>query len=395
MNLVWSVMVLLCCGPHLRGTVQALRASDADELFRIQLYPGHDLVLETGNNPCTRLAQYCEDLAINGTSTQECVRRHQHRVQEEILIFSDLMRQLEVDERLFLSCSDRIPVYPESDHGDFYLEMLQLLQSGPPGDVDVLRSFEARANEVRLDEREAVQLHKNAVLLHPNSTFALSRFGLVLRNFGHLELANSLWENAVQRGLWPSVLQRPEWYYVPQIAPKPWHDPWDYPFAAKLEAGFATIREELLQNLERNRQRLVTEDVANRNAVLDNQWTVIHILSPSTDIPNTNYTQYSEYFPKTLDILKNCGTDFILVKFSAIVPGTHIKAHTGPSNDRLRVHLGLVHTGGAKLRVGTEWRAWEEGKVMIFDSSWEHEVYHDGPDVRIVMIADIWLNGVL
>ena len=29
----------------------------------------------------------------------------------------------------------------------------------------------------------------------------------------------------------------------------------------------------------------------------------------------------------------------------------HIPPHTGPSNDQLRVHLSLVHTGGARIRV--------------------------------------------
>ena len=215
---LWCIRVLLLFLCHSLHPRMSVHAQSSDELFRIQLYPGQDLVLAAGSNPCTRLREYCQ--ALNRTSTPECVRSHQHRVQEEILVFSQLMGQLEVDERLFLSCSDRVLLYPESDHGDFYLEMLQLLQSGPPGDVEVLKSFEARANEVRLDEREAVQLHKNAVLLHPNSTFALSRFGLVLRNFGHLELANSLWENTVQRGLWPSVLQRPRMVLCPTDSAK-------------------------------------------------------------------------------------------------------------------------------------------------------------------------------
>jgi len=40
--------------------------------------------------------------------------------------------------------------------------------------------------------------------------------------------------------------------------------------------------------------------------------------------------------------------------------------------------------------VGTEWHTWEEGKAIIFDDSWEHEVIHTGTDIRVVLIMDIW-----
>lgn len=35
-------------------------------------------------------------------------------------------------------------------------------------------------------------------------------------------------------------------------------------------------------------------------------------------------------------------------------------------------------------------RTWEEGKVIVFDDSFEHEVWHDGSKLRLVLIVDIW-----
>lgn len=35
-------------------------------------------------------------------------------------------------------------------------------------------------------------------------------------------------------------------------------------------------------------------------------------------------------------------------------------------------------------------RTWEEGKFIIFDDSFEHEVWHDGTELRLVLIVDIW-----
>jgi aspartate beta-hydroxylase len=41
---------------------------------------------------------------------------------------------------------------------------------------------------------------------------------------------------------------------------------------------------------------------------------------------------------------------------------------------RLTVHLGLRVPRGCSLRVAEETRAWEEGKCLVFDDSFEHEV---------------------
>jgi hypothetical protein len=37
---------------------------------------------------------------------------------------------------------------------------------------------------------------------------------------------------------------------------------------------------------------------------------------------------------------------------------------------------------GAKIRVGDETRGWQDGKIIIFDDSFEHEVRHEGAYVR-------------
>ena len=76
--------------------------------------------------------------------------------------------------------------------------------------------------------------------------------------------------------------------------------------------------------------------------------------------------------------------------FSRLTPGTHLSAHCGPSNFRLRCHLGLVVPEGVRIRVGDEVRAWKAGECLIFDDSFEHEVWHDGDDDRVVLICDMW-----
>jgi len=66
------------------------------------------------------------------------------------------------------------------------------------------------------------------------------------------------------------------------------------------------------------------------------------------------------------------------VKMSVIEAGTHIKAHTGPTNMKIRLHFGIaVPPSGAVMRVGTANLQWQQGKCLAFDDSFEHEVKTD------------------
>ena len=70
------------------------------------------------------------------------------------------------------------------------------------------------------------------------------------------------------------------------------------------------------------------------------------------------------------------------VIFSMLKPGSHIRPHCAPTNHRLTCHLGLSVPGDqegqrCEIRVGKEWRGWSRGKALLFDDSFEHEVWND------------------
>ena len=64
------------------------------------------------------------------------------------------------------------------------------------------------------------------------------------------------------------------------------------------------------------------------------------------------------------------------VKLSLMSPGIHVLPHCGPTNVRVRMHLGLCVPSGVDLQfiVGGENVSWTEGKVTVFDDSFEHEI---------------------
>ena len=76
--------------------------------------------------------------------------------------------------------------------------------------------------------------------------------------------------------------------------------------------------------------------------------------------------------------------------FSLLQPKTHLKAHCGPTNLRLRMHFGLFVPKGCRIRVHDETRAWNEGECLLFDDSFEHEVWNDSDEPRLVLIIDVW-----
>ncbi len=76
------------------------------------------------------------------------------------------------------------------------------------------------------------------------------------------------------------------------------------------------------------------------------------------------------------------------------------------SQHKWRLHLGVLVPSNSSLRVGglgNEYenaaantctaparKNWREGEVLVFDDSFEHEVFHDGIGPRVVLIVDVW-----
>ena len=261
-------------------------------------------------------------------------------------------------------------------------ELLILLERAMQRDTDALNTFNKKRNVYKLSDLQKLELYGKAIQMLPNNLFIVDQYGLALLYLERETLARKLWSNAIARGLWENPLQRPVSRFVKGLTSRPWYNTKDYPFIAKIERGFEDIKSELLYNLEHHSQLFTGET---ENLHVGGEWTELRLKSSGY-----GFTELTKHFEKTMKHIRECGQDFTSIKFSAIQPGTHIRTHTGPSNERLRLHLTLMHDGGARIRVGKEWHTWEEGKVIMFDDSWEHEVLHTGHTIRVVLIMDIW-----
>lgn len=76
--------------------------------------------------------------------------------------------------------------------------------------------------------------------------------------------------------------------------------------------------------------------------------------------------------------------------FSLLHPHTRIPPHTGVTNARTIIHLGLIVPEKCGFRVGGEVREWREGEAFGFDDTIEHEAWNDSDHLRAVLIFDVW-----
>ena len=77
--------------------------------------------------------------------------------------------------------------------------------------------------------------------------------------------------------------------------------------------------------------------------------------------------------------------------FSILAPRYHIPPHRGPTRAVIRCHLGLKVPAARErcwLRVDREICHWEEGRCLVFDDTYEHEVKNDTDEVRVVLFLD-------
>ncbi|XP_027860209.1 aspartyl/asparaginyl beta-hydroxylase isoform X8 [Xiphophorus couchianus] len=199
-----------------------------------------------------------------------------------------------------------------------------------------------------------------------------------------------LWyERGHQRGHFASVWQR-SLYNVEGLKAQPWWTPQETGYAdlvRMLERNWKTIRDEALAVMDRSRGRFLPEE---ENLREKGEWGQYTLWQQGKRVGNA-----CQGVPKTCALMERfpeaTGCKRGQIKFSVMQPGTHVWPHTGPTNCRLRMHLGLViPASGCRIRCTDQTREWEEGKVLIFDDSFEHEVWQEADSYRLIFIVDVW-----
>jgi aspartyl/asparaginyl beta-hydroxylase (cupin superfamily) len=176
-------------------------------------------------------------------------------------------------------------------------------------------------------------------------------------------------------------LQKPADLF-PGLRARPIHSASDFPWMDKFTEDFESVRKELLEYSSEMSLAAQPQGMTDQG-----RWSVLYFYSGGRRIEET-----MRACPRTAELLESvpgvgdAGNTYL----SVLRGGTHIKRHFGRFNTRLRCHLPLIVPEGPRIRIGDEMHEWREGEWLVFDDSFDHEVWNDSDQERIVLIIDFW-----
>lgn len=268
------------------------------------------------------------------------------------------------------------------DATSFYKAALK--NAPPPGDIpeDIRPAF---MKAFKLIE-EQNDHYERALLSHLPPHTALSQTAP--------RFANSL---DILLGRSKPYFQQPTRYHFPELPQRPIFDSQEFDWVSKIESQTDAIRNELLvvlrdqQNLTPYVQAKDSDVILRDNTLVNNpDWSACYLWK-NGEIQE----EMANKCPTTMQALSQIPMDFLpkqtpSVLFSVLKPGAHIPPHHGMLNTRLICHLPLIVPDGCGFRVGNKHVEWEEGKLLIFDDSIEHEAWNKGTETRVVLLFEIW-----
>lgn len=216
----------------------------------------------------------------------------------------------------------------------------------------------------------------------------------------------------VEGGYWTSPWQRPA-VYLPGLHSRSFWTVSEIPWVAELEKKHKVVQQEL-EHILAVREFDTTwapvggahrsSGLRDSDALARGDWHEVVLFGAQESAgalgrrlaPKTAQL-VRDLVPEAIDMAAAGAGEVIL---SALAPGTHVKPHCACSNHRLTAHLGLLvpadqSTGvtaapSCGIRVGGVTKAWREGRVLLFDDSFEHEVWNDAGTTRVVLLIRFW-----
>ncbi len=194
----------------------------------------------------------------------------------------------------------------------------------------------------------------------------------------------------------PDPRQQPTFLYFPDLPPTPYFDRGLFDWIDALEAQAPAIRAELERLLPsaQGRERVFTsEELERQNLRGEGQaptWNGYYFYRHGERRPDNCAACPATAAALDAMPLAHVREHAPEVLFSVFTPGTHLLPHRGVTNTRVVGHLPLIIPLDCALRVGGEQHDWREGRVVVFDDTYEHEAWNRSDRTRVVLIFDLW-----
>jgi aspartyl/asparaginyl beta-hydroxylase (cupin superfamily) len=192
--------------------------------------------------------------------------------------------------------------------------------------------------------------------------------------------------------------QTPLVYYYPDLPYVQFANRYDFAWADALEAQFSVMQEEALALLVdhadfrpyvRAESQRPQGDI---HGMLENpDWSTFFLWENGGPVDD-HVARCPALFKAVMHDVPLChiAPRAPSVMLSLLRPGAHIPPHTGMLNPRFICHLPLVVPENCGFRVGNQTVEWEEGRVLLFDDTVQHEAWNRSEHNRLVLIFDIW-----
>lgn len=162
----------------------------------------------------------------------------------------------------------------------------------------------------------------------------------------------------------------------------------DFPWTQTLESHWTEILAEFEQVRKLQRYLPGIQDIQQEQQVLnqDQNWKTFFLYGFGKKAQLN-----CQLCPKTTAILE--GIDGMKTAFFSVISGgKHIPAHKGLFKGIIRSHLGLIipgKEGDCRMRVANQVYPWKPGKVIVFDDTYDHEVWNTTDQTRVVLLLDV------
>jgi len=125
------------------------------------------------------------------------------------------------------------------------------------------------------------------------------------------------------------------------------------------------------------------------NAAYGPDWKILPVLTEDR-------WQNEDKFKFTISAIKQLQDLKPSEAFFARMPGkTKIATHSDNLNYILTSHLALdLEEGSCFMQVGNEERAWEEGKMLVIDTSFMHSTRNESTRARYILVLRFWHPGL-
>lgn len=171
------------------------------------------------------------------------------------------------------------------------------------------------------------------------------------------------------------------------IPDQPVYDNRHFPWATEVESEWRKVRAELDEVMKFRDQMPSFQDIVKEVGLIqkDDQWKTFFLTGIGMDCEGN-----AARCPETMRILRKI-PGLKTAFFSILSPKKHIPPHRGPYVGVLRLHLGLLvpkPRENVRIRVADKVCHWDEGKCLIFDDTYNHEVWNDTDGYRVVLFVD-------